>query len=372
MNGFTVCIIGGGPAGVAAALSLHKRGIRAAVIESSAETPAKIGETLPPAVKPLLSTLGIDHILDDLVHAPCYGNRWLWGSEKIEERSFLQYSAGDGWHLQRDHFERALMEEAAGRGIAIWRGYRLMNAGQQPSGNWRLSIRDKEGTLFEPQADFLVDATGRNSKLGRILGINRHQYDQLAGMVARFKPDTPVDLRITHIESVKNGWWYAAALANGEIVTAFMTDAGMLNAELRDPETYRNALMETKLIRGLFGEDVPVPGNPPEVQSAGTSRLARLYGSNWLAAGDAAQAFDPVSSYGITSSLGSGFYAGQAIADHLDGMEEALPAYRYVMEQAFTDYLRLWQEQYARETRWRDAPFWEKRRQPFSVSGGTD
>ena len=56
---------------------------------------------------------------------------------------------------------------------------------------------------------------------------------------------------------------------------------------------------------------------------------------------DAAAAYDPLSSHGIGSAMGSGFYGGQAIADLLAGREEARWAYLDVMQNAYGAYLDL-------------------------------
>ncbi|MGB0176435.1 MAG: hypothetical protein ACPF9D_04660 [Owenweeksia sp.] len=55
--------------------------------------------------------------------------------------------------------------------------------------------------------------------------------------------------------------------------------------------------------------------------------------------GDAAYAYDPISSFGITSALAGGYYGGHALADTLGGRTDALKVYRYVMENAFNGYL---------------------------------
>lgn len=52
-----VAIIGGGPAGCAAAISLALSGLRVALLERTSYGPARVGETLPPAVQPLLREL---------------------------------------------------------------------------------------------------------------------------------------------------------------------------------------------------------------------------------------------------------------------------------------------------------------------------
>lgn len=357
-----VCIIGGGPAGIATALSLINRGIPATVIESAVSPALKIGETVPPGVKPVLRALGIEQLLENADHLPSYGNTWLWGSDRIQDRSFMNYANGNGWHLRRDSFESDLIKIARQRGAQVYSGYRLTEAERLDSGSWKLYIRNSSGDEQELFSRMLVDATGRSSKVGRINGVKRHQYDQLAGVIARFRPATKPLSQQTHIEATEKGWWYSAVLSEGEVVTVFMTDATLLEKSLQHPQGYIEALEQTHLIRNVFPEHViPEPVTGLQIQSAGTSRLARLYGKNWIAVGDAAQSYDPISSYGITSSLGSGYYAGQAIADHFSGAEEAFPSYRHVMEKTFSDYLRLWKHQYKLEQRWNDSPFWSIR-----------
>jgi flavin-dependent dehydrogenase len=360
-----VCIIGGGPAGVATALMLQQRGIQSTIIEAAATVPAKVGETLPAAALPLLQTLGAASVLKNEAHLPCYGNRYLWGSNKIQEKHFIYQTTGNGWHLHRQQFETDLMQLAIQKGVVFLTGTRLMQAEPaEAKGCWKLQLKTGDAELNTQYCRFVADASGRNSKFTRCLGIERKQYDALTGVVAHFKLENhgPVP-QLTHIEAVENGWWYAAALTNGTIVTAFMTDAALLPKEMQKLPGYWQALKSTQLINTLFE-----PGFTPDVnmylhtQPAGTSVLSSVYGNNWLAVGDAAFAYDPVSSYGITSALGGGCYAGNAIADHLAGADEALPAYRYITEKAFADYLPLLQQQYAMETRWATA-FWEHRNQ---------
>ncbi len=357
-----ICIAGGGPAGIATALSLLNRGIKSTILEAGPNIRPKVGETLPPNVMPILRALGIEQLLEDPAHAPCYGNSWIWGNNEAQEKHFMMHTGGNGWHLQRDLFETALLELAEKRGIKVIRNAKVMQVEQQTDGNWKLELKiDGSSQTFESQ--FLVDATGRNSKIARCLGIERRQYDHLIGIVARFKTDENIILSgQTHIEAVENGWWYAAALTNGEIVTAFMTDAHLLPKEMQNIAGYWKALLQAKSISNLFSSEFePDQSTSLHIQSAETSFLETSCGNNWLAVGDAAFAYDPVSSYGITSALGAGCYAGHAIADHLNGEEEALPAYRFVVEKAFADYLPLWDHQYALEKRWTESDFWKGR-----------
>lgn len=357
-----MCIIGGGPAGIATALSLRILGIEATVIESSRSAEPKIGESLPPGAEPVMEALHIVHLLQNQSHLTSYGNSWLWGSEKVQDRHFLQDTGGNGWHLRREVFESEMREEAIRKGVRLRSGYRLESARQMEDGSWKLDLKLTDGTSETWHTNLLVDASGRHSKVGRINKVRRHQYDHLTAVAAHFKHvNAPVSGQ-THIESTPQGWWYAAELSDGEIVTVFLTDETLLEEEMKSQDGYLESLSRTRLIRTLFPKGaVPDTVSEIEIKQAGTSRLATLYGTNWVAVGDAAQSYDPVSSYGITSSLKSGYYAGRAIAAYLTGDTGAFQVYRDMMESIFSEYLELWKQQYQLEQRWTDYPFWSPR-----------
>ncbi len=356
-----VCIIGGGPAGVATALCLQQRGIRSTIIEAATIVPHKTGETLPPAVLPILRALGADHLLNDPAHLACYGNAYCWGSSTIQEKHFLAHRGGQGWHLHRSVFESGLLGLAEQRGITILRGETLRNAVfDMAAGCWQLQLSAADGTSRVLFARFAVDATGRSSKFARCMGIKRKVLSTLVGVAARIPlpADAPVS-QLTHIEAVEQGWWYAAATGNRQMITVLMTEASLLQKAQQQWPGYSTALRQTRLIASLFPAGVIAAAEPVlHTHAAGTSCLTQPVGQQWLAAGDAAYAYDPISSYGITSALGGGCYAGHAIADHLQGEADALSAYHYLVQKAFTDYLPLWQQQYAVEQRWAGTAFW--------------
>jgi flavin-dependent dehydrogenase len=191
------------------------------------------------------------------------------------------------------------------------------------------------------------------------------RYDRLVGVTALLASPTPAADTYTLVEAVPDGWWYSALLADGRLAVAFMTDGDLLDRRFLDPElgpaAWRSALAETAETRSRVEERGYGIDTPLRVLPAETSRLDAIAGDGWLALGDAAAAYDPLSSHGIGSAMGSGFYAGNAIADLLAGREEAGLAYLDLMQQAYGIYLDLQKGHYGRERRWTGAPFWQRR-----------
>lgn len=349
--------MGGGPAGAVAALVLARRGVPVTVLEARPGPAAKVGETLPSNLAPLLRHLALEALLERDGHLRSQGNRSLWGSPLPAESPFLTNPYGAGWHVDRRLFEA-----------------RLAEAAREAGAEWRWGCRAEGSRPLD--AAFVADATGRPARLARRFGARRRRYDRLVGISTLLASATPAQDTYTLVEAIEDGWWYSALLADGRLAVAFLSDGDLLDRPLLagDPEAWWCRLRQTEATR----ERVEANGYRSHcgirVLPAESSRLDRIDGDGWLALGDAAVAYDPLSSYGVASAMGSGFYAGHAIADLLAGREEARLAYLDVMQRACDACWDLQREHYARERRWPDAPFWRRRHDPdyglVSVASG--
>ncbi|HYN87908.1 MAG TPA: FAD-dependent oxidoreductase [Ardenticatenaceae bacterium] len=357
-----VAIVGGGPAGAAAALALARAGRAVLLLEKDQIAAFKIGEALPPAVKPLLRDLGVWERFVADGHLPCYANLSAWGSDSLQSADFINDPNGRGWHLDRPRFDAFLRAEARAAGADVRAGSSIQAYEWQPvRQEWALTLEDGDRV----RSQWLVDASGRRSIVARQQGIRRQADDALVGIYALFQPPSHSQGSdrdsSTLIESGPDGWWYTARVPSGQRVVVYLTDADLLSRAARTQPGFQALVTTTRHIRARLAEHGYRLGEAPKGVAAQSARLERFGGEGWLAIGDAALSFDPLSSQGILTALYTGMTAGQALHAHFSGEGLALEAYSERLATIYEVYLRNRDLCYAAETRWLDRPFWHRR-----------
>ncbi len=376
MAGFDgdVAIAGGGPAGLAAALTLLRyTRRRVVVVESSRYDGLRIGETAPPGVQALLVYLGAwERFLADR-HRPALGTSAAWGGPAVAARDFLFTGQGTGWHLDRRRFDESLAEQVRAAGGELLTGTRIDGCRRERDGRWRLAVTAPDGRRDACTAGFLVDASGRRSALARRLGARRRGFDRLVGVaVACEVPggaaagDGEAAWHHTLIEACAEGWWYSAPLPAGRAIAVLMSDSDLVRGLRADRAApWRRLLAATGPTRARLAGCRPL--SAPRVLPAASQRLEPAAGRGWIAAGDAAVSFDPLSSSGIGHALASGIHAARAADQALTaaaagGTETALlDGYDAQVAGIMSQYLRLRHHFYAVEERWAEQPFWRRR-----------
>lgn len=365
MRKMRVAIVGGGPGGATTAMTLASRGLEPLVLEAGTGPKPKVGECLSPGANALLERLGIKDRLSRDGHLPSYGTRSVWGSSTPLERDFLFGTRGSGWHLDRRKFEATMADAARDAGVDWRYGWRLIECVRR-DGGWELSLKTPQG-IESLEAEFVVDATGRQARLARQFGVHQIRYDRLTAIAFTLKSQigNPVKDSFTLVEAVANGWWYSAPLPDDQLIVVYMTDSDLMeHSAMGQAATLFGWLDETDHTRRRVSEGSYRLLAKPRILPANSARLSKIVGDRWLAVGDAAMAYDPLSSYGISSAMGAGFYAGSAVADFLGGDRSALFAYGGLVDQTFAQYLIMHCDRYALERRWTDKPFWRRRQRP--------
>jgi len=108
------------------------------------------------------------------------------------------------------------------------------------------------------------------------------------------------------------------------------------------------------------------------VRSARSQHLDPAFGTGWLAVGDAAMAFDPLSSQGIAKALDHGKRAASSIAAYFSGDRLSLETFSCQLQLEYANYLAT-RARYCRlEMRWPRSLFWKRRHdRAIALADGT-
>jgi flavin-dependent dehydrogenase len=363
---YTIMVLGGGPAGAVAARVLARAGLDVLLVDARPPEPFRVGESLVPAARTILTELGLWERFLGSGHVPCYGNVAAWGSPDLVEMDFIRSPYGHGWHLDRTHFDVMLQDMAVAAGAALCKPAKpawFRRCGT----TWRIALQTRQGSR-EVNASWLLDCSGRSYRIARGLGLARYYADRLLAFYARFQPDPHAEVdqdSRTLVESAPQGWFHSALLPSGERLVTCFTDVGTPWAQKAASRQGFLALIQdtVHMSRKLATHGYTTNGKP-QPTDARSSRLERFHGEGWLAAGDAAIALDPLSSQGILSALYSGLKAGKAVIGYLDGDREALLQYDVSIMNVYTQFLQDRLHYYSVERRWPDSLFWKTRRAP--------
>lgn len=356
-----VVVLGGGPAGAAFALNLAPFR-RVLVVDKRAAPGSRVGESLPAAALRLLRDMRLEQAFLAQGHLPCPVSRSIWGGAAPLEQDAVRNLDGHGWHLDRDRFDGWLLQAARDRGAAVLTDTRLAGAPRRDDGaGWRLEL-ERGGEPLQAAAPFVVDATGRSGLFARQAGASRAAHDRLAcGWL--FGIDRVDAGGASELHAEAEGWWYTAALPGRRRLLAFYTDADLPSAAPAcDAASLLARAHRVPGLADVLAEQGFASGAGHGFCAANSVVLAPACGPDWLAVGDAALSFDPLSSQGLFNALYTGLAGAEAVQRHLLGAGDALAGYQSALGRIRDAYLTHLDAWYGQETRWPDSPFWQRRR----------
>ena len=348
-----VVIFGKGIAGLTLSFLLTKKNIAHVMVDRQGGRKAfAYGETLPPSALPLLQRLGLLELFTENSYRKTFGYHSCWGSHRVTDINFFhQNPFKHGLKIDKQAILQALELKSNAEVIS----YRKSAAIQTNQDGIQSLLLDDKTEVF---GELFIDATGRKRAFLKKLEIDSKSYDSLISFSCHIpKIKHPKLVHEVYVESFEHGWGIVSALNKTEnVFSMFTTKGSSIHTQLGKYENWQTILSETQYLKDFLTKD---PNMKIIGGNSNSSKPDQIVGENWLALGDAAMAFDPLSSHGITNAIYTAMIAADSIKQKLiDNDSNALDIYQNTINQIFDQYLISKNQLYLSERRWKEAPFW--------------
>lgn len=294
-----VVVVGGGPAGSAAAIACATRGLSVILCERERIFRDRPGETLHPGAEPLLEQMGLADRLEPFIHARHTGIWVEWnGARRFEPFGSDARGPWSGFHVWRTDFDEMLLARARESGAEVRRPC-AVSAVVGEAGE----VRGVETAKGSVEARVVVDASGRARWLGRALGVaSRARSPRLIARYGYAEGSCPVRDEAPLIAGDASGWTWTARVRDGIYQWTRLSFGSRPGADWM-PDEFRQLRPRAR----SRGADV-------------TWRMAEEPARpGWFMVGDAAATLDPTSAHGVLKAIMSGMAAGHLIAGVLGG-----------------------------------------------------
>lgn len=313
-------IVGGGPAGSAAAMFLLREGITPVILEAETFPRYHIGESLTGAGGKALRDLGLTEEMYRRQYPTKQGvkvfgqsKRGTWFVPVTGRDENWKLFAWDTWQVRRSDFDKMMLDEAVRRGAILMRGKALKpltNGGVRGA-----QVRMADGGVQDIESQILLDCSGqatwlanqRNVTGPKYLGAYDKQiaiFSQVAGAI-RDDGDT----RDTHRDNTlifyqkKYHWAWSIPLDSEVVSVGIVIPAAYFLEKKESPRDFyireleelhpelKRRIPEIKLV-----EDIHVIPNY-------SYQVKAFCGKGFMCIGDSHRFIDPIFSFGLTVAM---------------------------------------------------------------------
>lgn len=342
-----VVVVGAGPAGSAAAITLASRGVRVVLVDRAWFPRAKVcGDGLTPRALAALERLGAwagvephAQLVESLRTLDLRtGASWVG---PIPSR--LSSQADKGAVVRRDVLDHALCQRAVEVGASFHGGVTVDRVEQ--TGRERCVVSGGTGPHhWECATRAVVLAEGASGRLGAQVGASRAAMVEGIALRQYWRCSSPVPATFTicvPLESRERsyagyGWIFP--------VSADVANVGVGLYGVRDGRelriAYRAFLERLRNIEPEWRRAEPCDGARGGILRSGTA-LSELVRGRIVLAGDAAGVTNPFTGEGIAQALDSGELSALSVLDALESPERLMPAIADRMREAFPQITRI-------------------------------
>lgn len=350
---YDIVIIGAGIAGCISAMYLYQN-LKIVVINKDLKTNEKIYETLVASSKRFFSELKIEDVLNNF--SEISGTQSYWGSETAYFTDALKNPEGASILVEKNEFTQRLRQKLVEKKIEKITDT-ILQISKENDG-WEIKLKNK--TI---KTDFIIDASGRTNLIKKQLQISKENMDKLVGLHAILPEKLNLDYSIIYPDN--SGWFYFLPISEYKTYVSYFTDSDLWNKK----DLISSKLIFQKLQQINNQNKISFTSDFKNIEflkikASHTSVLDKVVGTNWVAVGDAALTFDPLSSSGMYNAL----IMSKFISEALKNLKQAKYSNSEFGEQVYQFYKRIWDHYtkdyelfYGSEMRFPNAEFWKRR-----------
>ena len=316
---FDVLVIGGGPAGSTVASLLREADWSVAILEKERFPRFHIGESLLPCNMPLFERLGVMEKLREIGVVKAGVDFTLPHEDRYASLDFsraMEPTPPTAFQVRRSQFDQILLDNAASKGAHVFSGVRVTSVAFNANQPARITAKAKNGESNTWTAGFLVDASGRDTLLGRLLALkDRHPTHNSAAVYAHFEGVPRRQDRDAGNISVywfEHGWIWMIPLDGGIMSIGAVAQPSYF--QNRDESSEQILLKSLALSPPAFNRLGNARMVMPASATGNYSYMCRsMYGNGYLMVGDAFAFVDPVFSSGVYLAMQSAVSGSEAI-----------------------------------------------------------
>lgn len=314
-----IAIVGGGPAGCAAAIHARQSGLSVLLIEAEAFPRHRPGETLHPGARSIFRQLGVEKEVDAAATARHRSILLNWAGRASRE---VFDSAGDGdpsgYQVSREKLDGLLLERARAIGVLVEQPRRavgLLRVGRRTCG-----VETDDGPV---ESRSVIDASGTGNWLRRSCGLKfEFASPRLIARYGYCRTGPEPSFECPSMTGDGAGWQWVARVSKDTVAWVSLVFPHVASAAAK-----AKSLHGFPDIGRVRGADVT------------WRRLAHCAGSGLFVTGDAAFVVDPASSHGVLRAMMSGMMAAYQASAVLRGSVDPDQA-----AQLFRNWMAEWWE----------------------------
>ncbi|WP_159022207.1 NAD(P)/FAD-dependent oxidoreductase [Formosa sp. L2A11] len=320
-----ILIIGAGPSGCVAASYLKNKGYSVKIVEKNKFPRFVIGESLLPRCMDHFEEVGLLDCLKSQNYEVKDGARFIKNNVICDFDFSKKHTKGWNWTWQvpREHFDNVLTNELINNGVDLTFEQEVIDVVFNKDGSSITSIKNKDNSIYNISAKYVIDSSGYGRVLPRILDLEKtsdivNQSSIFTHIKDIRRPEDREGTRITFDVIDTRTWFWVIPFSNGNTSIGFVGATEFMESfSGTSTEKLREMIKLSDYFKGRF-ENLEFLFNPIEIKNYSKS-VKQLYGKGYALTGNSAEFLDPVFSSGVTFATESALLAAKLITKELKG-----------------------------------------------------